>query len=405
MKESMFPFGYCTNVHAGPDLASAQANLKKFAVAVRDIVVPQGILPVGMWLADTAVAELQPEGECERFRDWLAEHRLAPYTLNGFPQRDFHGPVVKHAVYEPSWLTASRQRYSIDLAHILHQLLPAGTVGSISTLPLGWPTDGPWTHQQFQIAAANLRGVARELDLLYQQHGREIVLALEPEPGCVLDSVDDLIQFFQKYLLVGEDANLCRRHLTVCHDICHSAVMFEPQEEVLRTYLNHGIRIGKVQVSSAIEVPWSDSRAADEVTSAAAIWEQLRALHEPRYLHQTTQADAAGRFAALVDDLPAALQTWNKSTPKTNWRIHFHVPIFVDRFGALVATRDDIRAACQFFQSHSAAQISNQPWFTGHYEVETYAWPVLPTELQNDNLASGIANELMYLKQLFDRLR
>ena len=34
-----------------------------------------------------------------------------------------------------------------------------------------------------------------------------------------------------------------------------------------------------------------------------------------------------------------------------------------------------------------------------HFEVETYAWNVLPKELQKDDLAEGIADELIWLRE------
>ena len=34
-----------------------------------------------------------------------------------------------------------------------------------------------------------------------------------------------------------------------------------------------------------------------------------------------------------------------------------------------------------------------------HFEVETYAWNVLPPELQRDSLADGIADELKWVRE------
>jgi hypothetical protein len=36
-----------------------------------------------------------------------------------------------------------------------------------------------------------------------------------------------------------------------------------------------------------------------------------------------------------------------------------------------------------------------------HFEAETYAWTVLPSELRVDELAAGIAHELTWLRQRF----
>lgn len=400
-----FSFGYCTNVHAGITLTEAKDNLERIATQVREKLTPQGRLPVGLWLAQKAAEQLHSEDAAPLFGEWLAEHALKAYTFNGFPQGDFHQPVVKHAVYEPTWLDESRLQYTQQLADILAQLLD-GPHGSISTLPLGWPHQ-QWSADQFQLAGLQLQRLAMHLDRIAQRSGKEIVLAIEPEPGCVLDTANDMVDFLQQYVF-DESRPYIRRHIGVCHDVCHSAVMFESQSYALHHYLHHGVRIGKVQVSSAVEVPWRlgpDSEAVNNQTR-----HQLLNFSEPRYLHQTTRAqvgsDPAGNSIDMVDDLPEAISAWLEPSaggyrwPTQPWRIHFHVPIFVERFGNLLATRQDIHQAIPILEANRSRTVDGAPWFTGDYEVETYAWGVLPPELRVDNLADGIARELTYLQSV-----
>jgi sugar phosphate isomerase/epimerase len=394
-----YPIGYCTNVHAGASLEQARANLLQFAAKVRTELAVQGSLPVGLWLAEQAANELIEKQAVVEFRDWLHSNHFLPYTLNGFPQGDFHQSVVKHAVYEPTWSCNSRARYSMCLAQVLDVLLPAGSNGSISTLPIGWP-HCPWHAEEFHLAADNLLEVARFLDHLAQNSGREIVLAIEPEPGCILNTAEELTEFFQHYLFSGPDAKLARRYLTVCHDVCHSGVMFEPQLHALETYRKNGIRIGKVQISSAVHVPWD--KVSGEPDRQAAMLAQLRGFNEPKYLHQTTRSRADGAFDALAEDLPRALEKWivGEQYPRSTWRVHFHVPIYVDQFGELETTQADIKVVCDHLKQHAVDDCGGAPWFTGHYEVETYAWPVLPHELQQSDLAQGIARELKFANDL-----
>ncbi len=394
-----FPLGYCTNVHAGTSVEEAQANLVRFAGAIREQLVPKARLPVGLWLAEQAANQLVEQQSVLPLRDWLAEHHLIAYTFNGFPQGDFHQAVVKHAVYEPTWSCHSRARYSMELAQILDKLLPAGANGSISTVPIGW-AHCPWHAEEYRLAAENLLEVARFLDHLAQRSGREIVLAIEPEPGCIINTAEDVVDFFQHYLFSGPDARIAQRYLSVCHDVCHSSVMFEPQIEALEKYRNSGIRVGKVQLSSAVHVPWDT--VVGQPDQQAAMLEQLRGFSEPRYLHQTTCAKANGRLNKLVEDLPVALQKWipDGDYPQLPWRVHFHIPIFVPRFGALETTQADLATVCQYMRQHGNSNCAGSSWFTGHYEVETYAWSVLPSSLQVADLATGIAHELEYAQEL-----
>jgi hypothetical protein len=394
-----YPFGYCTNVHAGTTLEQAQSNLVKYAQKVRATVAPNGILPVGIWLAEDAAQRLSSPGAAEGFANWLQEHCFLPYTLNGFPQGDFHQPVVKHAVYHPEWREPSRAEYTKSLARILSAILPDGQTGSISTLPLGWPYQ-PWQDGDFRRAAEHLLDVARQLATLAQTSGKEIVLAIEPEPGCVITTSADLIRFFEKYLFTSDDAEIARRHLAVCHDMCHSSVMFEPQETALQAYLEAGIRIGKSQVSSAVHVPWDKCRA--DALRQQDLRDQLTTFDEPRYLHQTTRCDEHARLVELCEDLEIAVQQWGQSTDRMQhpWRIHFHVPIFIGKFANLETTQHEIRDATRFLQAHGSQQIAGAKWFTGHFEVETYAWTVLPDSLAVEDLAQGISRELQYFESI-----
>jgi sugar phosphate isomerase/epimerase len=395
-------FGYCTNVHAGQDLKTALANLDEYAVKIRKTLLGEGCLPVGLWFSEAAAASLLSRERTIELREWLADRKLLAYTFNGFPQGDFHQSVVKHAVYEPTWTCQSRAAYTKSLAQIMESVLPEGSQGSISTLPLGWPY-APWHAENYSLAAEQLLDVAKYLDRLTQQRGCEIVLAIEPEPGCVLDTAEGLVEFFEHYLLRGADAEIARRHLTVCHDICHSGVMFEPQQQALSRYLKAGIRVGKVQVSSAVHVPW-DEVIGDNAAQLAML-EQVRSFNEPKYLHQTSRCNQALQLESLLADLPEALTRWTGSAiPSLPWRIHFHVPIFVSRFGRLSTTQADIGVACEFLQSQQSQQVAGRNWFTGHYEVETYAWPVLPQELAVTDLSQGIARELQYFESLLNQM-
>ncbi|QDS87361.1 Xylose isomerase-like TIM barrel [Rosistilla ulvae] len=378
---SQWMTGYCTNVHAGTDIAQIRNNLDRIAVPVREQLRTPS-MGVGLWIPAEAASELASPNAAADFAVWLADRQLIPFTINGFPYGNFHQPIVKHRVYLPTWWEAARRDYTLQLAEILHRILPADLPGSISTLPLGWGEPLP-SRDQMQQAAANLQQVAKRLEQIEQESGRRIVIAIEPEPGCAIDTTDDMIGFFDEYLPA---ANL-RRYLTVCHDICHAAVMCEEQSVVLQRYADAGIGIGKVQVSSAIEVPW---HAMDADAQRAAI-EQLSGFAEDRYLHQTTVVSESGE-QHLVEDLPELL---GRADPvhDHSWRIHFHVPIYLDRFGQLHATQQAV------VDCIAALSTTKGLDFSGHLEAETYAWGVLPNELKVDNLADGIAHEMRWLQE------
>lgn len=387
--------GYCTNVHAGTEMESIQENLRRYAVPAR---IEAGIadLGIGLWLPATAAEQLA--GDTERFATFLHDHRLVPYTINGFPMQNFHDDVVKHAVYQPNWQDSARLRYTQQLADILAALLPEDQpVGSISTLPLGWPESAADAVANadredgtiVEAAGKHFRELAEYLKKLESRTGRRIVIAIEPEPGCILDSTDDVIAFFADQL--PGDAH--RRYMTVCHDICHSAVMMEPQAEALLRLSAAGISIGKVQVSSAVVADWQ-SMAIGRRREAI---EQLKQFAEDRYLHQTMRQTATGQ-RILTQDLPELLATTARDGDPVwgddRWVVHFHVPVFLERFGHLTTSHAEVLDCLRVL-----ADPANKIEFTGHLEIETYAWSVLPASMRKRGLAEDIASELIWLRR------
>jgi len=382
--------GYCTNVHAGVDLDSIRANLEQYAVPAR-IASHSEELGVGLWLPAQAAKELARS--VESFKEFLAKRRLRPFTINGFPYDNFHQPVVKHRVYQPTWWEQSRLDYTKQLADILAVLLPEDeAVGSISTLPIGWGPIGGERENESQSdlakAGENFRELAGYLEQLESKTGRRIVVAIEPEPGCILDTTEDVVSWFTKHL----SEPIHRRYITVCHDVCHAAVMMESQTAVIDRLAAEEIAIGKVQVSSAVVVDWN-SMAIGRRQEAI---EQLRQFAEDRYLHQTGRRTESGKFE-LAEDLPELLKNASREGDPVHgdkkWVVHFHVPIFLERFGHLGTSHKDV-IECLAAISRSECEIE----FSGHLEIETYAWTVLPSAMRKQALSDDIASEINWLQ-------
>jgi len=383
----MTHIGYCTNVHAGVDLESTRANLAEHALAVKELVSPDAPIGIGLWLSARAARKLLATASAAEFAAWLAQVGLVPFTLNGFPYGDFHKDVVKHDVYKPTWADPQRTQYTLDLIEILDVLLPQGMEGSISTVPLMWGNPRP-TPAQLSDCAANLKEVCERLTRLEAERGRLIYLCLEPEPGCVLERSHDVVRFFEEHLLPQGGEGQIRRYLRVCHDICHTAVMFEEQEEALGRYRSAGIAVGKVQVSSAIALPLDRIPASERLRAIR----HLREFAEDRYLHQTVIRHSPDAKPIFFEDLPQAIESIEGSgKPAGEWRVHFHVPIYLDRFDLLETSQQQIS---------QCLQIAKETPGLSHLEVETYAWGVLPQHLQQPMLADGIAAELKWLRDL-----
>ncbi len=399
MSTPTLSLGYCTNVHPGIDLATIRENLSNYAVKVRESLSDGEPLGLGLWLPHQAADELRRGGAAD-FSAWLSKLNFRAFTINGFPYDNFHQEVVKHRVYRPTWWQLERLEYTKCLAEVLAVLLPEDEpVGSISTLPIAWTTD-VMQPSQLRQAGANLREMALFLESIHSHTGRRIVVAIEPEPGCHIDSAGDIIDWFESEL----PEPLHRQYITVCHDVCHSAVVMESQSETISRYATAGIGIGKVQVSSAIVVDWQSMAIGRRIEAI----DQLSAFAEDRYLHQTGRMQQDGSFV-LEEDLPqllkatriAAKQSGGMADPVNGdlrWVIHFHVPIFLERFGHLTTSHAEVLQCLKTLLCDSDTR-STKIDFTGHLEVETYAWTVLPESMRRRELADDIANEIRWLKR------
>ena len=359
---SVLHLAYCSNVHPADDLDGVAAQLERYAARVRArLDVP--VLGVGLWVAAPALADA---GAADRLREQLRRLGLEVVTLNGFPYEAFHAKVVKLGVYRPNWADPRRRDYTLGLARLLASLLPADVAeGSISTLPLGWRTE--WDAAAADAGRRALEEVAAGLMALESETGKRIRIALEPEPGCTIETVAQAADFL---------AGLAPEWIGLCLDACHLAVQFEVADGALALLADAGVPVVKAQVSSALRVPAPESSRAF-----------LDGFAEPRFLHQVREV--VGGHVAGADDLPDALG--GALPAAAEWRVHFHVPVHA----AEHTTQHELEATL-------AALVGGPAPLTTHLEVETYTWGVLPDGPGGDDgLVEGLAAELAWTR---DRL-
>ncbi len=356
---------YCTNVHPGDSWSETFAALDRHIPAIKRAVAPNEPFPIGLRLSHRAAEELVQDG-ARSFTHWLAENDCFVPTLNGFPYGDFHAHRVKQDVYLPDWRSPERAAYTVLLADLLADWLPEGMTGSISTVPIGFKEvlgkqDLPEVRRQISLALSHLARIK-------QMRGREIILALEPEPGCFLETTEEVCRFFDELALPSDQREL----LGICYDCCHQAVEFEDPAESVRRLADAGIRIAKVQVSSALSL-------------TAPTQDLLNRFDEPRYLHQVVVRDGNGSMHRYTD-LPEARDR-RKVAPGEEWRCHYHVPIFLARAGYCGTT--------QFFLEALLPHLPPDVLL----EVETYTWDVLPDELRLPTVTESIIREFGWLTE------
>lgn len=382
---------YCTNVHPAESLSEVRAVLRGPVCDVKAKVSPGQPFGVGLRLSARASSELEIGAELSTLADQLQRAGLYVFTLNGFPYGPFHGAPVKEGVYRPDWSEPERVDYTVSLARVLAALLPEELTGSISTVPGAFEERAASSAAKGAIAM-NIARAAAELVKIERASGKHLELALEPEPRCALATSDDVVEFFERHLLgpavLSNLAGWCglsashaertlRRHVGVCLDACHAAVEFERPLDWLRRFRNAGIRVSKVQVSAGLSV-----------RELARHSEALLGFADDVYLHQVVARTPSGLERYL--DLGPAIADAPRIHPSTEWRVHFHVPVFQARLDPFSSTQ---ALLLELLESPEILEMDP------HLEIETYTFDLLPERYKSCSVVDAVAREIDWTRQ------
>lgn len=387
MKTDFGHLSYCSNIHPGEIWEEHFANLQATVPKVKKDVCPDQTMGLGLRIANQASIDLTEDASIlVALKNWLAQESLYIFTLNGFPYGGFHNTIVKDQVHAPDWTTQDRVNYTRRLIDLLVQLLPEDQhEGGISTSPLSYKYW--WDHRDAAIGQATMEllKLVPYLAQTEQKTGKWIHIDIEPEPDGLLENHREFVDWYTDTLIpfaitAGIPEDWVRRHIHICFDVCHYGVSFDKPADCLQELAEKNISIGKIQISSALRV--------DLRKDAAAHIEALKQYEEPTYLHQVKALKKDGSFEQFKD-LGEALTQYADGI-YNEWRVHFHVPLFLESYGLLNSTRAEIEETLAYQQKNQVTRMM---------EIETYTWGVLPTEYQ-ETIETSIGREVKFIQDL-----
>ena len=366
---------YSTNVHRGETWRETFDSLQNHTLAVRDKVGKDQPFGIGLRLSCQAALALNDRNRLLSFQRWLGKNNCYVFTVNGFPYGQFHATRVKENVYRPDWTTRERLDYTKLLFDLLAQLVPPGVEGSVSTLP-GSFKEFKLNADALKVMRQNLWHCIEHVAHVSEGSGRKLHLGLEPEPLCLLESSLETLHFFDRMRAEHPHDERLAEYLGVNYDTCHFAVGFEEPQNAFPCLVNHGIKISKIHLSSALQVrPTADAR------------EQLKRFADDVYFHQVVVCRSTGqRFIYRdLDDALASEQVPDAEAENSVWRIHFHVPLHAPALPPLGNTSDHLLGVLDL--------LAQNPKVCPHLEMETYTWEVLPPELKSQSVVDQLAAE------------
>ncbi len=383
---------YSTLVHPGDTWDEMWDSLTRYVPAVKKRFSPDKRFGVSLRLSGKSAETLTADpDERAKLKEFLAANDMYLFTVNAFPHGPFKGVPVKELVYEPDWRSDERANYTMRVADILAEVAPEGIAPSIQSPPCGFKPRVTGSDVVDAYTRQVLKTVAH-LVKLEERTGRHVKLALEPEPACFMELTSEVVDYFTKHLYADTAAatlakatgrspkqahDALRRHLGTVFDICHQAVEYEDIADSLKSLKRAGIPVFKLQAAAAVRIP----EVNQDVVNA------LKAYDDPVYLHQTIE-HKDGKTRQFLD-LPQAFEAWERDPGPREWRIHFHVPVFLEDLGDFKTTRSAIEDALRV---HKANPVSDQ------VEIETYTWDVLPDHLKTGDITDYVVSELDWVK-------
>ena len=153
---------------------------------------------------------------------------LEVVTLNGFPYKAFHAPVVKRDVYWPHWAQDDAARLHARAGAAAGRAAARRRRGGLASrrcrsagARAGTPRARPRRCARWPISRSSWRRSRRAT-------GKRIRLALEPEPGCTVETIAQACDAL---------GGLAPDWIGVCLDACHLAVAVRgrPRRRSLRS--------------------------------------------------------------------------------------------------------------------------------------------------------------------------
>ncbi|QQG46733.1 MAG: metabolite traffic protein EboE [Candidatus Azosocius agrarius] len=374
---------YCTNIHNGEFWKDILYVLKFHSRKLRNILLNYDAFGIGLRISNFAVLDLNKFSYILELKKWLMCNNFYIKSLNGFPYGFFSSNYIKDDVYFPNWSNFNRYLYTRRLILFFSVILGKYNNGGISTVPISYKYF-VYNFIYNNVYIKSVKYLCNLIILLFNVYfNKKILLHLdvEPEPDCVVSNTSDFIFFFKKWLISRCEIYLVLffpfykknvifsifDYIKICFDFCHSAVQFETLKQSFNSIFIFDVNFGKFQISSALKL---DLKFYNNINIFSY-------LPETPYVHQVIGNTFYGDIITYKDISLSFLFLYKKNFME--YRVHYHVPIFLEFYGIFESTQKYIIDIINFIKNKKGNFL---------FEIETYTFDILPCYLKLNVLYS-----------------
>lgn len=273
-------------------------------------------------------------------------------SINGFVYQDFHKKKIKEKIYLPDWTSKYRVLYTKKIILTVESINKYKNNISISTLPISYKN---WIieKQKSIIIYKTIINIIKVISKINNK--KSINLSIEPEPYCLLECYLDVIKFYDIWL--KKIKNNFKKYICICYDICHFSVMFDKHEIVIKSLNKKNIKIGKIQISSALKIikPKKTNYIKQLILT-------LFKLKNSNFLHQciTKYKKNINTYNDINKIIKSLLNNKNLEI-----KIHCHIPIYKKKFKYLNTT---------YLETKKIIKYVKTACLTKNLEIESYTY-------------------------------
>lgn len=384
---SKYKITYCSNIFKNNTIKNLIKNIQVYTKNINKLT--------SLCFSKNLATELKKNQNLNKIKTFLKRKKCIVAFINGFVYKNFHKKNIKEFIYYPDWTNCKRLIYTKDLIYISQKFLIFEKCINISTNPISY---NEWVYKNKKyilVKSINNIFIILKLIIKIKQFKKlDININIEPEPFCLLSSIKDFIIFYTDYLrpiLTKKIKNNLKfkkktalfyinKHLNLCLDLCHASVVYDDQIKLLKILLKKKIKIGRVQVSSALKIKKFNKE----------IIKTLNFLNKSPFLHQSYMI-IKEKIIKKKDFKNVSLNDLFKAEEV---RIHCHVPIYIKEFSKdIYTTNFDIINTINFLKYYfKKIKI---------FEIETYTYNII---YKNNNKIKSIIKEYTWLKNLLEKM-